>query len=444
MVTEEDSIMRDQPTGLVIWAVAAVLSVGGLSQAAERAEESPLPKDFLKRVAEELRVKRQFDALYERSAPKPPPTPIDLILMEMRVRRQVREMNAAAAPRPRPTPRRPSEASSAEKLKTARAVAAEAARRRTETQRARVEGLVSKGREHLKLSRFGAASKAFRLALKLDPRNEQVSQLLAFARLMYERHETEKVARRKRAETAAQTRGIDALRVPHSNTLAYPQDWQRTLARTRTTGARMLENVDEQTAKTRQALKKEVTIDVVEAPLEDVAAYFRRISGVNIVVDKDAARRPVTLKLRRVPLEAALRWVTRLTGQGFTVREGVVYVGPPEAVAEDRVVRMYDVADLLQVRRLLTRGRNMRRAVQPIIADPDDFDRIEPFEEVEVKSIRKLADELIDFLKAATGSGSWGADGEGATMVYRLGQLVVNAEPRTQEKVAEILANLRP
>jgi len=193
-----------------------------------------------------------------------------------------------------------------------------------------------------------------------------------------------------------------------------------------------------QRAAVKKALQKKISIDALEMSVSDMAAYFRQVGGVNIVVEKEAAPQTVTLQLRDVTVESALDWVTKLTGLAHTIRNGCVHIGPPDKVKPEVVVRVYDVSDLLHVRQSLARGQKRHRQAL------DNNVILDPTEEDDVKSLDELADELMDFLKAATGKKQWDDVQGDARMNLRLGRLVVNAEPNLHEKLLKVLENVRP
>lgn len=183
------------------------------------------------------------------------------------------------------------------------------------------------------------------------------------------------------------------------------------------------------------ALKKKITIDFVELPLEDALNYLRTAADINIVLaNRELRDKTVTLELKDVSVETVLKWVVKQTETDYSVQDGVVYVGSHETVKVGPVLVMYDVTDLLYQERLRAASADPPKALKPgdtvLVQVPEG------------KSLEELAADLIAFVKTTTGEDTW-KDSTKATMAYFAGKLVVNADPDVQVKVATILAGLR-
>jgi hypothetical protein len=425
--------MRRNPILLVTAAVALLGPAAGLLRAAEPEEYDR----FLEQVAAEMRVAREARRRARKFMPPAPPGETETLLAEERAARQLRRGQEPAAPEAAPKPPTPRDLTErARELVRAERARGEAA------QADRVDRLLRKAREHGRAGRLRTAERALRSLLRMDPRHRAASTLLAEVRAERTAAQAARTAQALEDETRAALRAVDQARVPYGRTLVLPPDWEEE------TGRAAAESLDEALAARSRAraeverkLGKKISLDAVETPVADLAGYFRHVGDLNIVVEKEAGEKTVTLQLRDVSLRTTLDWVTRLSGLGYAIRDGCVHIGPPERIAEEPVVRIYEVSDILHVRRLLTRGRRMKRALnRAAIIRPDD-DGIEPFEDVEVKSLAELADDLIAFLKEVTGPGHWG-QGAGS-MEVRLGKLVVNAPPSMQARILDILAHLR-
>ncbi|MFO7898844.1 MAG: hypothetical protein R6V58_07260, partial [Planctomycetota bacterium] len=254
-----------------------------------------------------------------------------------------------------------------------------------------------------------------------------------------------RLAEVRERERAASLDALEAARVPYAATVTYPPDWaERSRQRRRAAAQKAVAREDAQDRAVRAKLRKKASIDVIETPVSDVASYLRHLSGLNLVVEKEAADKTVTLKLRDVTLESMLEWVARQAGTSWAVRDGCIHVGPPEKVVPRPVTRVYDVSDILRVQQALTRRFRLR---DPLAPEDDDDDRAGLFGGVEErgeKSLEELAGELTDFLREATGRGKWEDAAAGRRMSIHLGKLVVNAEPSVQERVLELVEQVRP
>jgi hypothetical protein len=92
----------------------------------------------------------------------------------------------------------------------------------------------------------------------------------------------------------------------------------------------------------------QMDLDAQETPLPEVADLIRRASGLNVVVASDVLAEPplVTMQVRRMRLDALLRWIEATTGVAATWTGGALYLSrtPPATASE---TRLYDVSDLV-------------------------------------------------------------------------------------------------
>jgi len=73
-----------------------------------------------------------------------------------------------------------------------------------------------------------------------------------------------------------------------------------------------------------------VSFDFIATPPKDIAAFLRNLTKSNIVLDERAVRArkdlDVTLRLEKVDLKTALKWICRLTDLAYTVRDEAIYI----------------------------------------------------------------------------------------------------------------------
>jgi len=99
-----------------------------------------------------------------------------------------------------------------------------------------------------------------------------------------------------------------------------------------------------------ESLRRTVSVDFQETPLDEAANYMRELLGVNIVLDDEAEETKfITLQLREVPASSVLHWITRLTDLEYTITDHAVYIAPQRQIAltGQAYFRQYDVTDLL-------------------------------------------------------------------------------------------------
>ena len=118
---------------------------------------------------------------------------------------------------------------------------------------------------------------------------------------------------------------------------------------------------DEASRRAFAALRRSTDVQFEAVPLSEVLAWFRDAAAVNCFInwraleaagiDHDA---PVTLHLKNVSFEQALRYALRDAGGGtvrldFAVVDGVVNISTAEDLGRDATVRVYPIAGLLAV-----------------------------------------------------------------------------------------------
>jgi RNA polymerase sigma factor (sigma-70 family) len=160
-----------------------------------------------------------------------------------------------------------------------------------------------------------------------------------------------------------------------------------------------------------QALAK---VDFNQTPLSEVLQHFRDTTGMNMVVEPDAARvdMPVNLRLHDVPLRTALRFALRGTDLDYYVEDGVLVITLAQTANERKVRCVYPVGDL----------------VLPLT--PDE---------------KRLADNLIQVITGTVEPKSWAVQGgEGAIDYLAASQsLVVTHVAAVQRQIEELLEELR-
>jgi hypothetical protein len=110
----------------------------------------------------------------------------------------------------------------------------------------------------------------------------------------------------------------------------------------------------------REELDKPTDLEFNEVPLKDVVEYIKDKHGIELQLDErllaDAAvatDTPITLNLKGVSLRSAMRLMLgRLPGNPtFVVADEVLLITTREGAAERKVVRVYNVGDLVEARR---------------------------------------------------------------------------------------------
>jgi len=169
----------------------------------------------------------------------------------------------------------------------------------------------------------------------------------------------------------------------------------------------------------REALRKKVTFDFVETPLQDVVNFLSALVDVTIVLDSSAVKDApnVTLRVGDMELGQALTWIMKLTGLAYTLQDEAVFITKPEQIREKVVMRVYDVTRLVEEFKMPSRRRRGEEAL--------------------------TGPTLVDFVKKVIAPATWDEPGDevGYAIEYRAGKLLVTHTPEVQKQVATLIAN---
>jgi len=189
---------------------------------------------------------------------------------------------------------------------------------------------------------------------------------------------------------------------------------------------------------TREKLREKVSLDFADTPLTDVIAFLHDVSGINMVLDPEAAgeeRSHITLKVKDMSLTNALDVIVRRFAElDWAIRDDHIFISEEKKLFEPEL-RTYDVRDLLA-------GAGGLRGVG---------------------SMARRATDLVNSITTAVAPASWqygfvaGGDEEGGTevelageaedaqggIVLREGDLVVYQTPDVHNQVSKLLSSLR-
>ncbi len=146
--------------------------------------------------------------------------------------------------------------------------------------------------------------------------------------------------------------------IPYQRLLIYPRDWPE-LSRMRE--AEMTSSESPMDRKVDKRLSEnDPKISASQIPFENVIDLLRNQTGLNIVVNWSALAAagvektsPVSLTLRDVPFKKVLQIVLQQvqgggsTQLGYSVDQGVITISTNDQLAQQKVVRVYDIQDLL-------------------------------------------------------------------------------------------------
>lgn len=176
-----------------------------------------------------------------------------------------------------------------------------------------------------------------------------------------------------------------------------------------------------------------VTLDFREAPLEQVADYFRELAGINLVVDARVREKNirVTIRVDGITLNGALNLILKPHDCGVLFKDGVLQILPRDVIA-DRTLKM----ELYDCRDILYPLRDFPGVEITLSADgPGALVQEVP---------REAGGEMpiAELVRAHTGGKSWDENPR-ASCVLQNGILVVRQTPEVHAQIVRLLNLLR-
>lgn len=346
------------------------------------------------------------------------------------------------------SPGRKSEARRAtDSAKKARKAAERLKEAERSAQQAEIARLLRQAEADREAGRDDAALRACEAALALDPEDQDAERLKDDIQRRRLKSAARHARRRREENTHLLMASIAEARIPPDKLIVYPDDWEdikRRAAKQR--AARRLLADEEIPANVIGGLQSPVSFDFRDTPLEDVLAFLRQGSGVNIVLDHralgalDDARAPVTLRVNGMRTSDALAWALNLVGLEHKYSDGAIIVSTRDRVRGEPLTRDYDVVSLLAI--------------------PRDFpSRLSPYRPWQKASARAASEtgrgyqerlggegeELAAFIRRVVEPDTWRDEmGRGQnTVIYRNGRLIVTQTPDIHMQIQDLLDRLR-
>src|SRR5690606_26597257 len=92
-----------------------------------------------------------------------------------------------------------------------------------------------------------------------------------------------------------------------------------------------------------------VTFEFEDTPFEDVMAFFRQVTGLNIIVAPEvyaAGAAPITFRARDMRCRESLKWVLEMGRLHMAIQNQAIFIAD-QPIAGAIALRMYDIADLV-------------------------------------------------------------------------------------------------
>jgi len=235
----------------------------------------------------------------------------------------------------------------------------------------------------------------------------------------------------KKHETRGSELSVEEAGVPYSKRLAYPEHWEKILAR----GDKGAVGDGREPAwmkSIRAKLDRKVSFEFVDTPLSEAINFLQTLTHVNMIIDPRATRGgrdvPVNLKVSDMNLGLALEWILKLAELDYQLKDNAVFISQPQNLAGEVVLKVYDIHDFA--------------------AKPEDF----PGPDLDlnaagqpgkgVKDGRPTVQSVAEMIQSRVADDTWSAE-LGTSIEERGGQLVIMQRPGAHRQIAALLEQLR-
>ncbi len=186
----------------------------------------------------------------------------------------------------------------------------------------------------------------------------------------------------------------------------------------------------------RDALNnKKISIEFIDTPLSDVVVFLQEKTGVNFVLDKNAAATNVNIKLNDVPVSVVLKYILP-DGIDHVVKDYVIHI-----TLESLEMVVYDVRDLL-----INLEDRKSLSVQAGVAGGAGGIAETAFSTGEDKDAYARVQEIISLITNTIEPASWSANGGRGRIAARegmLGDIVITQVSRIHKQANDLLSALR-
>lgn len=180
----------------------------------------------------------------------------------------------------------------------------------------------------------------------------------------------------------------------------------------------------------RKRLKIPISVDFKDVELEYVLTFLSDATGVNIVPSSeiDMAEKKVTIKIKDMPLEEALRYILKSQELVYRIEEDAVWVATKEEIDNEKIdTRVYFLNQGI--------GRfaefSSQAATTSTAEEETGISAASSSTSSEVKTVKDLLENTVD----------WPKDSK-LTLDERTGALIISNTPSNLEAIENILFNL--
>jgi type II secretory pathway component GspD/PulD (secretin) len=177
----------------------------------------------------------------------------------------------------------------------------------------------------------------------------------------------------------------------------------------------------------RKRLKIPISVDFKDVSLDYVLVFLSDTTGVNIILSTgiDMAEKNVSIKIKDMPLEEALRYILKSQGLVYRIEEDAVWVATKDEISNEKIdTRVYFLNQGI--------GRFAEFSTQAgSIADKLESGSKPSEAPSEVKTVKNILENSVD----------WPKDSK-LTLDERTGALIISNTPSNLETIENLLYNL--
>jgi type II secretory pathway component GspD/PulD (secretin) len=177
----------------------------------------------------------------------------------------------------------------------------------------------------------------------------------------------------------------------------------------------------------RRRLKIPISVDFKDVNLDYVLGFLSDATGVNIVPSNgiDMAEKKVTIRIKDMPLEEALRYILKSQGLMYRIEEDAVWVATKDEISNEKIdTRVYFLNQGI--------GRFAEFTTQAASgADRGEIESKASAVSSEVKTVKNILENSVD----------WPKDSK-LTLDERTGALIISNTPSNLETIENILYNI--
>jgi type II secretory pathway component GspD/PulD (secretin)/tetratricopeptide (TPR) repeat protein len=221
-----------------------------------------------------------------------------------------------------------------------------------------INQLMGQATEYYKRMQYQQALDTLNQVVAIDPNNNTALFMQQMVQDQVEYQQWNSYHVQRSSEMQKQIVEVESEMIPYDRLEVYPDDWPE-ISRLRESEQSTTQSPADQAV--YRALAESVpNISVNQQPFEDVINLLRQETGANIVVNWNALanagvqkQTPVTLTLQNVPfskvLDLTLQQVQSSGGAqlGYSVDEGVLTISTTDQLAQQSVIQVFDIQDLL-------------------------------------------------------------------------------------------------